>query len=50
MFDSLGVEVPCPTRWYRVNHDKLMAAIARRVNDKRMLRLIDECTISHVAI
>ena len=24
----------------RVNHDKLMAAIARRVNDKRMLRLI----------
>jgi RNA-directed DNA polymerase len=24
----------------RVNHDKLMAAIARRVNDKRMLKLI----------
>jgi RNA-directed DNA polymerase len=24
----------------RVNHDRLMAAIARRVNDKRMLRLI----------
>jgi len=24
----------------RVNHDKLMAALARRVNDKRMLRLI----------
>src|SRR6185437_3062397 len=24
----------------RVNHDKLMAAIARRVKDKRMLRLI----------
>lgn len=24
----------------RVNHDKLMAAIARRVNDKRMLRLL----------
>jgi RNA-directed DNA polymerase len=24
----------------RVNHDKLMAAIARRVSDKRMLKLI----------
>ena len=24
----------------RVNHDKLMAAIARRVNDRRMLKLI----------
>ncbi len=24
----------------RVNHDRLMAAIARRVNDKRMLKLI----------
>ena len=24
----------------RVNHDKLMAAMARRVNDKRMLKLI----------
>jgi Retron-type reverse transcriptase len=24
----------------RVNHDKLMAAIARRVTDKRVLRLI----------
>jgi RNA-directed DNA polymerase len=28
-----------PTR-HRVNHDRLMAAIARRVSDKRMLRLI----------
>src|SRR5205823_88782 len=25
---------------HRVNHDKLMAAIARRVSDKRMLKLI----------
>src|SRR6201981_2596911 len=30
---------PVPTH-HRVNHDKLMAAMARRVSDKRVLRLI----------